>query len=326
MGTGKYQFEEIAQMEEVTDLLKIYRHKEEPFIVAEVNGDLQDFVTSTDLKMLQNILDCQYILFVSDNREEIRLYFISGTREIRALEFLNAMIPEFGLVKGSAECAQGQIASTILKVKMANVEMTEFMEYFLWNASEYFAGCDCIEAAEYGKNSQKDIVKLQRYVKRREGWAFVKSIDVAEKGTPIRIKTLENESGMILTADEEAYIMIGCRGEVYDMKRQKFENTYEATQEPLDVFEKMLDFIPAVENLHTGEYISLDEMAHICYPKQGAGIYARKLERRTKIFPAGNDREYYYGRPGDYMATRVDDLCDSYVIQGDVFERTYEPA
>ena len=209
---------------------------------------------------------------------------------------------------------------------MANVEISEVTEYFLKQIADYFKDCDCIEAEEYGKEHKDSIMSLQRYVKRMEGWAFVKSLDVAAKGTQIQIKTLENESGMLLTADEDAYIMIGCRGEVYDMKRQKFEATYEATDEKLDVFERMLDFIPAVECAATGEYISLDEIAHICYPKQGAGIYARKLSKRTKIFPAGGQREYFYGRPGDYMAIRADDLCDSYIIQGDVFERTYEPA
>lgn len=326
METWKHQFEEIEKIQDVEGCGRVYRHLAEPLVVTEINGDLRDFVTSTDLEMLRKVLDCQYMLFVADNKEEIRLFFVSATREIRALEFLDSMIPEFGLVKGGAECAKGQIASAILRVKMANIEISEVTKYFLKQAAEYFAGCDCIEAMEYSQNNREEIMELQRYVKRKEGWAFVKSLDVAEKGSQIRIKTLENESGMILTAQEDAYIMIGCRGEVYDMKRQKFESTYEATKEVLDVFEKMLDFIPAVENLATGEYVSLDELAHICYPKQGAGIYARKLTRRTKIFPAGETREYFYGRPGDYMAIRADDLSDSYIIQGDVFERTYEPA
>ncbi|MCM1179866.1 MAG: hypothetical protein NC347_06400 [Clostridium sp.] len=326
MEAWKQQFEKIEDIQDMAGCGGVYRHLEEPLVVIEINKDLRDFVTSTDLEQLRIALNCQYMLFVADNQEEIRLFFTSATREIRALEFLDSMIPEFGLVKGAAECAEGQIASAILRVKMANVEISEVTQYFLMQTAEYFAGCDCIEAVEYSQNNRDEITKWQRYVKQKEGWAFVRSLDVAEKGCQIRIKTLENESGMILAAEEDAYIMIGCRGEVYDMKRQKFESTYEATGENLDVFEKMLDFIPAVENLATGEYISLDELAHICYPKQGAGIYAQKLTRRTKIFPAGENREYFYGRPGDYMAVRADDLSDSYIIQGDVFERTYEPA
>lgn len=326
MEACRYQFDEMEKILDTPQCGRVYRHLEEPLLVVEIKGELRDFVTSIDLDRLRKEKDCQYILFVADSQAEIRLFFSSGTREIRALEFLDTLIPEFGLVKGSGECAEGQISSVILEVKMANNEITDVIEYFLKQTADYFANCDCIEAEEYGKEHEEDIKGLQRYVKRKEGWAFVKSLDVAEKGTQIQIKTLENESGMLLTADEEAYIMIGCRGEVYDMKRQKFEATYEATKEPLDVFERMLDFIPAVENASTGEYISLDELAHICYPKQGSGIYAKKLSKRTKVFPVGGNREYFYGRPGDYIAIRADDLCDSYIIQGDVFERTYEPA
>lgn len=326
MGDCRYQFEEIEKIVGVPQCGKVYRHLKEPFVVVEVQGELCEVVNCVDLEKLREQQECRYMLFVADNQEEIHLYFCSATREVRALEFLDSLIPEFGLVKGSAECAEGRISAVVLKVKMANVDISDVTEYFLKQIADYFEECDYIEAQEYGREHKDDIMELQRYVKRKEGWAFVKSLDVAKKGTQIQIKTLENESGMLLAADEDAYIMIGCRGEVYDMKRQKFEATYEVTEEKLDVFERMLDFIPAVENKATGEYISLDEMAHICYPKQGAGIYARKLSKRTKIFPGGEQREYFYGRPGDYMAIRADDLCDSYIIQGDVFERTYEPA
>ena len=72
------------------------------------------------------------------------------------------------------------------------------------------------------------------------------------------------------------------------------------------------------------KYISLDEAAHICYPSRGIGIYACELERRTKIFPVDNEEDYYLGRPGDYMAIRMDDFTDVYIIQREIFLQTYE--
>lgn len=326
MEIEKYNFEEMEGITELPDCSRVFRYKGESLVVAELNKNLQEQLSEADLKKLWELYGCQYLLFVADNQDEVRLSCYSGTREIRALEFLDSLIPEFGLVKGGTEFATGQISTVILGIKMAAAEVSEVTEYFLKEVARYFMECDHIEAKEYGKNCAEEIKSLGRYVKRREGWAFVKSLDVAQKGQQLQVKTLENESGILLTADEEAYIMIGCRGEIYDIKRQKFEMTYEATEESLDVFERMLDFIPAVENITTGEYISLDNLAHICYPKQGEGIYAKKLERRTKIFPESSSRDYFYGRPGDYMAVRVDDLCDCYIIQGDVFERTYELA
>lgn len=325
MDTQYYPFKETTLIEELPGCSCVYRHLTEPLVITKLQGDLQPLVTTTDWEQLRKNLDCQCLLLVSKSKEEFLLFFCSGTKEIRALEFLDTLLCEFGLVKGNAEYATGQISSAILQVQLANAEIPDAISYFLLKTASYFEDCDYIEAEEYGIRFKEEILSLPRYTKRREGFAYVKSLDIAAPKETLRIKTLENKSGMLLSASEETYIMIGCRGEVYDIKRETFENSYEATEEPLDVFEQMLDFIPAVENTDTGAYISLDSLAHICYPKPGAGIYARKLTKRTKIFPA-NSREYFYGRPGDYIATRSDDLRDSYIIQGEIFKDTYEAA
>ena len=79
-----------------------------------------------------------------------------------------------------------------------------------------------------------------------------------------------------------------------------------------------------VSKLPVGDYISLDELAKLCYPRRGVGIYACELQRRTKVFPASDNGEYFLGRPGDYMAVRLDDFTDIYVIQREIFLQTYE--
>jgi hypothetical protein len=326
MEMEKYGFQIVEVEDKPQSCGGVYRHFLQPlFVVCAKDGfqkkEMEEFFA---LEQEAEGGKCRYMLCIAEGAEEIELLFLSGSKEIRALEFLDYLIPDFGFVKGDGEKAKGQISSVILKVKMAQDDLSEVTEFFLKQVNSYFTDCDEVETEKYGTDHREEICKLPKYVKRKEGWAFVKSLEVAEKGQQLKIKTLENESGMTLTAGEDAYIMIGCKGEVYDMKRQKFEATYEATDKPLDVFEQMLDFIPAVENADTGEYISLDELAHICYPKQGSGIYAKKLTKRTKVFPGEERREYYYGHPGDYMVTRADDFCDSYIIQGDVFEQTYE--
>ena len=188
----------------------------------------------------------------------------------------------------------------------------------------YFVDCDLVMAAEYGVKMEKSIKEMKRYHKKKIPWAFVRSTDIVADGEKIHIKSLENESGLQLTAHENVFIMIGCRGEIYDIEKEKFENTYDVTDGKLDIFEQMLDFLPEVERESDGAYISLDEMAHLCYPKQGIEIYAKEIEKRTKVFPVMREQEYFLGRPGDYMAIRADDLCDIYIIQGEIFKQTYE--
>lgn len=315
------------------NITQCYRYKKAAFVMAEVSfkdGDelisrcLEEQGDEYNYSEILKVLDCHFLLLVWKSQDEDRLLFFSDTRRVRALEFLDYLIAEFGLVRGNAGCASGQISSAILSVQISDMDLSGSVEYFLQRSMSYFEECDWIEAREYGMNHQGLILEMTKYHKKKIPWAYVKSTDVVPSGEQIRIKSLENESGMLLTANEERYIMIGCRGEVYDMNEDKFTRTYKTTDESLDIFEQMLDFLPAIEKVSDGDYISLDEMAKLCYPRQGVGIYACELERRTKVFPTGDDGEYFLGRPGDYMAVRLDDFTDIYVIQREIFLQTYE--
>lgn len=270
--------------------------------------------------------DCDYLLLVWREQEEERLLFFSKSRRVRALEFLDYLIAEFGLVKGDANAASGRISTAILKVQMAGVDLTDTMEYILKMTQSYFEDCDWIEVEAYAEQHFMEVKEMPQYVKKQIPWAYVKSTDVVAEGEAFTMKSLENESGLTVTASADTYIMIGCRGEIYDIARKKFENTYETTEQALDVFEMMLDFLPAVETVPEGIYISLDEIARLCYPKKGKGIYACQLQKRTKVFPLNKNQEYFLGRPGDYMAIRPDDFRDIYIIQRDIFMQTYEEA
>lgn len=269
---------------------------------------------------------CEYMLAFYQENETEKFFFFSRQNIVRALEFLDYLITDFGLVKGDGQFAQGEISFSILGVLVAQQEADSIMEYLLKNAAAYFQECDCVEAESYVLENEGILESMDVYQKKPVKWAYVRSLDVVEKGQQLRIKSLENESGLILAADESTYIMIGCRGEIYDITREKFKTTYEATQEPLDIFEQMLDFIPVIETVPEGEYISLDEVAHICHPKKGKGIYAKQLEKRTKVFSERDRQVYFLGRPGDYLAVRRDDVKDIYIIQKEVFAQTYERA
>ncbi|MDE6761008.1 MAG: hypothetical protein K2J90_10075 [Lachnospiraceae bacterium] len=317
-------------------IVQSYRYENNAMVVAQIEETIFKGLSAQmmgvelpaanilDYEEYMRAFDCHFLLFVWKEQEEDRLYFFSDTKRLRALEFLDYLIPEFGLVKGKATGAGGRISSAILKVKISGMELASSMEYFLKMSDSYHKDCVCIDAGIYGREHKEDIRKLKKYRKKRIPWAVVRTTDIVKNGEHIRIKSLENESGITLTADPEVYIMIGCRGEVYDMKRIKFEQTYDETEESVDIFKQMLDFLPEAEIADTGEYISLDEIAHLCYPKPGSGIYAKKLGKRTKIFPAGGSEEYYLGRPGDYMAVRPEDFQDIYVVQREIFRQTYE--
>lgn len=114
-------------------------------------------------------------------------------------------------------------------------------------------------------------------------------------GTKLAVKSLENETGITIVADPDIYIMIGRRGEVYHIRKDKFLATYEPTEEPLDIFTQMLDFIPVVETVSDGGYISIDEMARLCYPKTQAVICCQELKKRTRVFRKIVNRSIFWG-------------------------------
>ena len=116
--------------------------------------------------------------------------------------------------------------------------------------------------------------------------------------------------------------MIGCMGEVYQIQQDKFNASYEISEEPLDIFAQMFEFIPAVERMDDNAYLPIDEIAKICYPKKDAGIWEKQLERRTRVF-GKTVNDYFVADSGDYLAVRKDDPQDVYVIRKEVFGRTY---
>ena len=61
-----------------------------------------------------------------------------------------------------------------------------------------------------------------------------------------------------------------------------------------------------------------------CIPKAGVPIHARQLTRALKLYTMWDEDNYMYGRPGDYVAVREDDLTNVYIIMGKIFDITYE--
>ena len=288
-----------------------------------------------DESLLQDILQDSFfqekhraslLLYFWRSHDEVRAVAESSTSRVRAIEFMQVLLSEAGLTKGGPERATGRITAANLWIHIEELNLKDLNDYFMKMSVSYFEDCDEIDAAEYAPLHEAELKSLPKYVKAKIPWSFVKSTDIAPAGSLLSIKSLENESGMEVPSDPDTYVMIGSQGEVYHINREKFEKSYEATDEPLDIFSQMTVFLPEVRVLPDGDFISIDEMANICYPKQGMAIYARPLSKRTKIYPVYDKEHYFLGRAGDYMAIRSDDISDMYIIQKKIFLHTYEEA
>ncbi len=285
-------------------------------------------VTTEQMKLFlqKEQWDAKCVLFWAKDEEDIQLMFHSDTKSIRALEFMDYLVENYAMVKGNETCAQAVITPVFLKVMMSELEADNVGEMLEKIVDLYYTKCQWIDAKQYVEDNREEIVTLPVYVKRRKFWAYVKTTDIVPKGQKFYLKSLENESEMELEASDDLYVMIGNRGETYHISKEKFENTYEVTEEKLDIYEQMLDYLPEVRMENEEKYVSLDELAHLCIPKATKGIYVSCLISRTKVFNPYMDGDYFMGREGDYMAIRTDDLKDIYIIQKEIFLDTYEVA
>ena len=265
-------------------------------------------------------------LFWAEDGRDIQLVFYSNTKQIQALEFMDYFVHDYVIVQGDAMLAKAVMAVAFLQSMMLELESQTIPEVLEKITKQYLANCRSIDTKEFAEKNRDTILQMTKYVKKKKPWAYVKTTDVLQAGQQFYLKSMENESRILLEASEDLYIMIGQRGEIYHINRDKFQKTYSPSEEQLDIFEQMLSYLPEVENYETGEFIPLDEIAYLCYPKIKGGIYAIPLESRTKVFNPCNKGEYFLGREGDYMAIRTDDLSDIYVIQKDIFKESYEEA
>ena len=268
--------------------------------------------------------DAELFLCIWKENDEFRSVFKSRSSRVRAMDFLNYVLSDVGLVKGDSTSSYGRITMAALLVRLGELGLSEVSDYFMHMTLQYFEDCDWIIADEYSKVNHDEILNMKQYRKKHVPWAFVKSADIAESGARVNIRTLENESGIDFTAGDDIYVMIGIQGEVYYISADKFEKTYNETDEPFDIFSRVTMFIPEIKILPDGEYISIDEMARICYPKNASNIYAQRLDRRAKVFPVYDRKNYFLGYAGDYMAVRCDDMSDVYIIKKQIFLQTYE--
>ncbi len=298
---------------------QVYKHEQQPLVLVKEGEEKFDFEQAE--KLLSEI-GVQVLVLIAKMTDRFLVRCLSKTDRIRALELIDFVFGQFGIAKGTAQWAQGSVSEVLLNVCMSELDIYDVTDYFMTRTNEYFTGCNVIEAVTFAEEHPEKIAQMKEYEKAKVSWAYVKTTDIVPAGVKISIRTLENDTGVEVQAQEDLYVMVGCLGEVYQIQKEKFEASYEVSEEKLDIFTQLFDFIPAVERVDNHTYLPIDEISNICYPKKGAGILAEQLTGRTRIF-AKNGTDYFVGDEGDYMAVRKDDLQDIYIIQGEVFRRTY---
>lgn len=255
---------------------------------------------------------------------EMDVFFYSRNKQIRATEFLESIAMEYGKASGNETFAQATLSKLLFKVLGKEANDDSANEFLTEKSNEYFNECDWLYTL--GMVDDEYVKSMRKYKKKNTPWAFVKTTDILPRGEKFKIKMLENETEVELVANDNTYIMIGIKGEIYNITADKFEASYTATTEEFDICGIMPMYLPTVFACVTNKRISLDDKAHVCYPKEQRAIYAKQLEKKTKVFSIYNNGEYFVGKFGDYLVVREDDYEDVYIVQKEIFGESYEKA
>lgn len=245
----------------------------------------------------------------------VKLSLRSGTIEIMANELAAYLTRELGSGGGSRDKAGGFFRPAAGE--------GDIKGYLLERIREYHQSCDKLVAGE----DKIDTSAMKQYRKKSLTVGYVVLADLYPEGTEVTVRTLEGDASFSVSAD--TYLMVGVQGEVYPISREKFNSGYQALEGAFSFLPEVVGdgfYQPTVRDRLYGRSLELPPHTRPCRATGRILIYARRLERSTKVFSRWYPDGYMLGRPGDYLAVRQDDPGDCYIINSHIFALTYEDA
>lgn len=272
-------------------------------------GLISDFLLQVD--------EVDTCIVYNELKEGIKFSVRSCVKEVRADELAAFLADNIGSGGGHREKAGGFIGKNRYEEHYPTLH-TE--AYFSERMNEYFDHCQIIDAETY----DIDITSMKAYIKRKLPQGFVIAKEIMPIGTPITIRTLEGDVDMVV--EDNTVFMIGIKGEVYPVRREKFEKSYQPTDDKYDLKEHAVqaDYTPTIRNRLDGSSKEIVHFAKVCMPTGETHIHARMLTEMVKVFTAWDREKYMLGMPGDFLAVRCDDRHDIYVVERDIFYKSYE--
>ncbi|MDR1021348.1 MAG: DHH family phosphoesterase [Synergistaceae bacterium] len=244
----------------------------------------------------------------------LKLSVRSSVREIMANELAAFLTRDVGSGGGNIEKAGGYISLECVGNAAPGVSPDDFLRS---RVEEYQ---NCFDLVYCGAGDV-DFSTFDRYRKLRIPLGFARTTDMFREGSQICVRTLEGDIDTVSSAD--TYLMIGISGEAYPIKRDRFESSYEVLDGP---YLAETEYMPVASDRINGERKNLRQYARTCAPKSDSFIRARELTRATKVFSDWDRDRYFYGAAGDYMAASEGNPDDIYIINRDIFSRTYSRA
>lgn len=242
----------------------------------------------------------------------IKLSVRSCTKEVKASELAAYLTKDVGSGGGHLEKAGGFIPKGLYQKHYQTLHAEAF---FSSRMNDYFDNTEII----YAKDYLADYTSMKKYQKKQLPLGYVEIDQFIPIGTPIMIRTLEGDLDLVV--DGNFYIMIGIKGDVYPIRKERFHSSYRH----LDMkHEVNAEYPPTIRNQITGKTESIISYAKACVSTGKTYIYAKELSLQTKVFTAWDLEKYMLGKPGDFIAVRCDDEQDVYIVERDIFFKSYD--
>ncbi|MCR5417174.1 MAG: DHH family phosphoesterase [Pseudobutyrivibrio sp.] len=265
--------------------------------------------------MLLEVEDVECCLVYSIHEGGVKISVRSCVKEVKADELAKFICQGVGDGGGHNIKAGGSIRRSLLEKQEMDYTPATIQQFFRTRMKQYFRDNIIIYADKY----KADLSTMNVYKKKQIHLGYVKGTDVVPAGTKTIIRTLEGDVNIAI--EEDTIIMIGIRGEIYPVNLDKFNSSYKMLDEK---YTYPGEYAPSIKNIADGMSINILPFAKSCLSTGTGQIYARELTSRTKVFTRWDPERYYLGRPGDYMAVSYNDASDVYIIERDIFGKTYE--
>ncbi|MBQ4284012.1 MAG: DHH family phosphoesterase [Lachnospira sp.] len=266
-----------------------------------VIGDFVIQVDSIDVCIIYNECTGGYKLSVR-----------SCALDVSANELVYFLTRGVGDGGGHLTKAGGFINKSLYEDKYVNKNLEE---YIMEKMDEYYQGFNVVRFTE----EPEDFSEFVLCRKKKLVYGYVPSTDIFAQGTECKIRTLEGD--VTCTAGENIYLMIGYVGEVYPIEKNVFESKYTRTEK---TFVKEFEYAPTIINTQEGKVYELMTYAKECKSEAGRNMYAKVLDKYTKVFTRWDYEGYMVGHEGDMLCYSQEDSRDVYIVKKDIFEMTYE--
>ena len=245
----------------------------------------------------------------------VKISVRSCAKESKANELADYLCHEVGDGGGHIVKAGGFIKRELLEQRGLHYEYDDVYDFLADRMKKYYEETDIIYARDY----EACLDDMVLYSKKKFALGYVKATDLVPTGKKITVRTLEGD--VDIDVKGETYIMIGLKGEIYPINEKTFSSGYELSDEP---YEFTGEYKPSIKSIEDGKNIPILPAAKRCISTGNRIIYVKQLTRRVKVFTLWDEDKYYLGKPGDYLAVDKNDKNDVYIIEKDIFQKTYE--